>query len=312
MQRKRGVVKIGIICLAVFMSLILATMADIHAEMVTIDFDHLPDGTPINSGTCITNSYQALGVKLSCAGKYPDFHKDYCAYAYSNPNAISGSNIMGGNIMGIRYQFLNFSLCYGIAEFATPTDYVSINGVGDPFMVFAYDEENRLISRFSSTTPLLEIDAIDKPIKKITFGSWTGPYYTFFDQLTFNKAESGVTINMVWTSDPADTNNAPKVEFKPGDKIRYHVTFTVQGGEPSYYLKAAGKAKNTSGEYWLTSFTKAKNLSDGTYHWWWDKLIPGNASVPSSAKVVIILRMFDTPESSQIDMEQKAIHFDIL
>ena len=178
MRRKRDVIKNVVICMTALILLVITAPVHTIAEMVTIDFDQLPDGTPVKNGTCITDSYQALGVKLSCAGKYPDFHKDYCAYAYSNPNAISGSNIMGGNIIGFHYQFLNFSLCYGIAEFATPTDYVSLYGVGDPFMIFAYDENNTLISRFSSTTQLLEIHAIDKPIKKITFGSWTGPYYT--------------------------------------------------------------------------------------------------------------------------------------
>jgi hypothetical protein len=312
MQRKKDLAKGSIICLTTLILLILANLVVSHAEMVTIDFDDLPDGTPIENGTCITDSYKELGVKLSCAGIYPDFHKDYCAYAYSNRNAISGSNIMGGNIIGFRYQFLNFSMCYGVAEFAVPTDYVSLYGVGDPFMVFAYNENDDLIGRFSSSNPLLEISSTDDPIKKITFGSWTGPHYTYFDQLTFNKVQSGVTINMVWTSDPADKDNTPKVDFKPGDKIRYHVDFTVQSPDMLYFVKALGKAKNISGNYWLTSFNKAQNLYPGTYHWWWDRTIPEDASMPSKAKLIITIKLFDSTKSLQIDAEQKAIRFDIL
>jgi hypothetical protein len=310
MQRKRDLAKGSIICMTTLILLILANLV-VHAELVTIDFDDLPDGTPIENGTCITDSYRDLGVRLSCAGKYPDFHKDYCAYAFSNSHAVSGTNIMGGNIIGFRYQFLNFSMCYGVAEFATPTDYVSLYGVGDPFMVFAYDENDELIGRFSSTNPLLEIYATDNPIKKITFGSWTGPHYTYFDQLTFNKAQIGVTINMVWTSDPADPNNTPKVDFKPGDKIRYNVDFTVQGPDLSYFVKVAGKAKNTSGNYWLTSFSKSQNLPSGSYHWWWNKLIPEDASIPSKAKEIVTITLFDSAKSLKIDVEQKAIRFDI-
>jgi hypothetical protein len=311
MQRKSGSVKSSLIFLVALMLLILVTLAGSHAEMITIDFDNLPDGTPVSNGTCITDSYKDLGVRFSCAGTYPDFHKDYCAYAYSNSHAVSGTNIMGGNIIGFRYQFLNFSLCYGVAEFATPTDYVSLYGVGDPFMVYAYNENDELIGRFSSTNPLLKIYAADNPIKKITFGSWTGAYYTFFDQLTFNKAESGVAVNMVWTSDPADPNNTPKVDFKPGNKIRYNVDFTVQGPDLLYFVKAVGKAKNTSGNYWLTSFSKSGKLSSGSYHWWWDKSIPEDASMPSKAKEIVAIKMFDFAKSLQIDVEQKAIRFDI-
>ncbi len=208
--------KVCVVCLGLIL-FVFSNGTNTSAQLITINFDELPDGTPINHGTCITDAYPQYGVKFYCFGLYPDFQNDNCAYAYEDSHALSGSNVVGGRIIGDYYHFLNFWFCYGVAEFTIPTDYVSLYGVGDPFQVFAYDEHNELIGRFDSWlinhTRFLEIHATNAPIKKIEFGSWTGDYQTYFDDLTFNTTAE---VWEVWVDD--DWAGA-----SPGDLVDGHI-----------------------------------------------------------------------------------------
>jgi len=197
MQNLSDFARKAIVCFGSLCLLLLGGSVWSYGELVTIDFDCLPDETPIENFTPVTDAYAQYGVKFYCFGLFPHFWKDYMAYAYVDPHALSGNNVIGARIIGDNYHWLNFHLGYGVAEFSSPTDYVSLYGVGAPFQVFAYDQDNKQIYHLSSNVArthypsglrihFLEIDAGDAMIKKVEFGSLTGRYETYFDDMTFN------------------------------------------------------------------------------------------------------------------------------
>jgi len=53
------------ICLAFLWLLVLWNSGDVGAELRTIDFDHLPDGTAVGHATSITDAYAEWGVTLN-------------------------------------------------------------------------------------------------------------------------------------------------------------------------------------------------------------------------------------------------------
>ena len=210
----------AIVCFGALCLLLVGGSVWTYGELITIDFDWLPDQTPVENFMPVTDAYAEYGVKFYCLGLFPDFWKDYTAYAYEDPRALSENNVIGPRIIGDYYHWLNFNLGYGVAEFSAPTDYVSLYGVGDPFQVFAYDQNNRQICHVSSNIAgthhpsglqkhFLEIDAGDTIIKTVEFGSLTGSYYTYFDDMTFNMPSSVPVIDRI---DPRSCS--------PGQEIR--------------------------------------------------------------------------------------------
>jgi|GEM_PF-1662743 len=131
-------------------------------------------------------------------------------------------------------------------------------------------------------------------------------------RLTYHRSpvveEEGVVVERVWTTDLSNNN---KTYFTPNEDIRYHVKFTITG-PGSYFVKAIGEAFNTSGEDWETKFRRKKTLSEGTYHWKWNKTIPSNATPDSDAKVRITLKMFDEPGGTLLSKDKKAKKFHIV
>ena len=180
-----------LVCLIHSLSVCALVLYPSAAAPITIDFDQLPNGDPIGHSTPITNVYAEWGVTLNCYGLYPDSQlvDDNNAYAYEDPHAVSGSNVVGGRIISDAYHWLNFSLCYGVAEFSNPVGHVSINGRGSPFQVYAYDQDGNTTGRFSSPRSISSdgyvLEISQNGISKIEFGSWTGDHYTYFDDLTF-------------------------------------------------------------------------------------------------------------------------------
>ena len=124
----------------------------------------------------------------------------------------------------------------------------------------------------------------------------------------FPAVEEGVEVKKVWTTDLSDNE---KTDFAPGEDIRYRVKFTITG-PGSYYVKAIGKAFNISGEDWETEFRRKKTLSEGIYHWKWDKTIPSYATTGSTAKVKIKVKMFDAPGGSLLSKDMKSKKFHIV
>jgi len=139
------------------------------------------------------------GVTLNCFGMYPESYPNYNAYAYNDTQAHSGNNVMGGRIIGDIYHWLNFSLCYGSAEFEDPVDMFRIYGAGDSFELVYYNQDgvrrglgDSVVGHIvSSGDSFLEISAESgylisgDVIKRVEFGSITGDHYTYFDDLTF-------------------------------------------------------------------------------------------------------------------------------
>jgi cytochrome c553 len=110
-----------------------------------------------------------------------------------------------------------------------------------------------------------------------------------------------VIINNVWTSDLSDV---PTTTFAAGEAIRYNVSFKVSGPNATYFMRANGTAKNTTGTAWSTNLQAQKGpLAPGDYIWMWDKTVPGSASHGSNAKVTVTLKMrvvAGTPVISQV------------
>ena len=219
------------ICFLFLWILVLWKSGYVGAELRTIDFDHLPDGTPIGHATSITDAYTEWGVTLNCYGLYPDspLVDDNNAYAYADSGAFSGNNVMGGRILGDRYHWLNFNLCYGAAEFTKPVDYISIYGAGSPFQVFYYDQHGDKRGPFGSPgQSFLDISPeTGLVIKRIEFGSYTGDYYTYFDDLTFNAPWPAITVRD--SIDPYDDLQMPFGEVRVGNFSEATVSVTNDG-----------------------------------------------------------------------------------
>jgi hypothetical protein len=94
-----------------------------------------------------------------------------------------------------------------------------------------------------------------------------------------------VTVKNVWTT---DTSNTPKTTFHPGDSIRYHVTFTVSGQNPPYYIQAQGVAQKSDGTGPQQTFLKSQTLPLNNYEWTEDKLIPSSVTLPPAGVTVRI------------------------
>jgi len=232
------------ICFLFLWILVLWKSGYVGAELRTIDFDYLPDGTPIGDATSITDAYAEWGVTLSCHGLYPDspLVDDNNAYAYADSWAFSGNNVMGGRIfmiLGDRYHWLNFNLCYGAAEFTRPVDYISIYGAGSPFQVFYYDQHGDKRGPFASPSQsFLDISPeTGLVIKKIEFGSYTGDYYTYFDDLTFNTLWPAITVRD--SIDPYDDLQVPFGSVTEGSLSEATVTI-ANDGDDSLIIGAVG------------------------------------------------------------------------
>lgn len=121
-----------------------------------------------------------------------------------------------------------------------------------------------------------------------------------------------VTVKDVWTT---DTSNTPKTTFHPGDSIRYHVSFTVSGQNPPYYIQAQGVAQKTDGTGPKQTFLKSQYLALGTYEWTEDKLIPSTIVVPPegiTARITITVGSFSYPGGSLLAHDAEESLFSIL
>jgi hypothetical protein len=123
-----------------------------------------------------------------------------------------------------------------------------------------------------------------------------------------------LTITYVWTS---DENNVPKYFFNQNDKIRYHVTFTISGGN-TYFIKTpapsstTNKAKSITGVYWEHLLpSKSASLTAGEYDWWWQNTIPSSASDDSRAQVTITVRMLNKKGGVLLDKDMRGAQFEI-
>lgn len=191
----------GIICFVFLLLFMLESSRCFCAQVRTIDFDQYPNGDPIGHNRPITNAYADWGVALSCHGVYPDdpLVNDNNAYAYQDRHAVSGRNVMGGRLIGYGCHWLNYQLCYGVVEFDKPVDLFRIYGAGDKFQVFYYNQDgDRKGPIGSKGESFLEISHENDSLKpghvitKVEFGSYTGGYHTYFDDLTFRTAEIAV------------------------------------------------------------------------------------------------------------------------
>ena len=241
------------ICFLFLWILVLWKSGYVGAELRTIDFDHLPDGTPIGHATSITDAYAEWGVTLNCYGLYPDspLVDDNNAYAYADSWAFSGNNVMGGRIIGDAYHWLNFSLCYGSAEFEDPVDMFRIYGAGDSFELAYYNQDgvkrglgDSVVGHiFSSGDSFLEISTESgylisgDVIKRVEFGSITGNYYTYFDDLTFNAPWPAITVRD--SIDPYDDLQVPFGSVTEGSFSEATVTI-ANDGDDSLIIGAVG------------------------------------------------------------------------
>jgi hypothetical protein len=119
-----------------------------------------------------------------------------------------------------------------------------------------------------------------------------------------------VTVHNVWTT---DTNNVGKTTFAPGDPIRYHVSFTLNGPNPNYFVKAIGTAVNVTCPTWKQTFQKTDTLVPESYEWYADKAIPVFTPGPAGCdcQVTIVVGMFETAGGILIYSDKKTVYFHI-
>ena len=95
--------------------------------------------------------------------------------------------------------------------------------------------------------------------------------------------------------------------FDPGEDVRYHVTFAMtDASDPSSNVVARGRTLNLTGAAWLTEFRRKKTLTEGNYHWPWDKTVPAEATSGSEAEMRITLKMFDAPDGTLLSKHRQA------
>ncbi|MFH1025818.1 MAG: hypothetical protein V1764_03985 [Nitrospirota bacterium] len=131
-------------------------------------------------------------------------------------------------------------------------------------------------------------------------------------EVRYHRSPGGpemVAVYNVWTTD-TDPASTPKTTFSPGDPIRYHVSFKVNG-PLSYYVRANGNAKNTSGSAWSYNFNKHATIPVGEYEWTWDKTVPATATHGSTAQVKITVKMFYYQGGTLISSDNKIVPFNI-
>ena len=194
MKGRKNASRKSIICFVSLLLLIVSSSICVYAEPITINFDDFPHGTNI------TDAYGHYGVRFYSFGLFPEFNKDYNAYVYNDPNANSPSNVIGGTIISDYYHWLNYKMCYVVAEFAHPVDMFGVYGAGDNFQIFYYNQYGVKKGPISlSGDSFLEIShengwlESSDVITQVELGSWTGSYFTYFDDFTFN---------MLYTEEP--------------------------------------------------------------------------------------------------------------
>lgn len=107
----------------------------------------------------------------------------------------------------------------------------------------------------------------------------------------------GVSIENVWTT---DLENNPKDAFSLGEKMRIHVSFTIQGSRASYFVEEKGKVRDSTGTV-IRRFKKEDILAPGSYWWTWDRTIPSTATPGSGAKVIATIEAYDAPGGTFIN-----------
>ncbi len=211
-EKRRNLLRKHLITFLSVWLIILISAIDIYANLVTIDFDDVADCTDV------TKAYEDNGVIFRCRGLWPDHDlvRNNAAVAWHDRHALSGDNVIGGAFLpgpsGYAH-WLSFRMGYAVARFDEPVDYVSLYGVGGPFKVIAYNEEEKEIGVFLShvvyslashptgrNINFLEISAREfgtpgMLIKGIKFGSIYAAYIddvTYFDDFSFNVNEPPV------------------------------------------------------------------------------------------------------------------------
>ncbi len=106
------------------------------------------------------------------------------------------------------------------------------------------------------------------------------------DELT-----TGVVINMLWSS---DYQGKPKQEFAAGEEIRFNTLFTVIGEAAKTYpiiARGMSRIKLSSLPLEMPLEKQQSKLAPGTYHWYWNKVLPTTIAPGSYGKVVVKVKL---------------------
>jgi len=142
---------------------------------------------------------------------------------------------------------------------------------------------------------LLSSDS-DVSYNKVCYGCHGAP-----GEIIYYRGPCGakkVTVFRVWTTD-TDVSNTPKTIFHSGDPIRYHVSFSVSGTSPTYWITDHGLAQKTTGtgpkhEWWRSDYRATCN----TYELTQDRFIPSTIIPPPEgidAAITITVEMRAIP-----------------
>jgi hypothetical protein len=244
MTQRNNALMESMTCLVTFLLLMLGSLGYVFAEPITIDFDDFAPGTQI------TDAYAQYGVKFQALGLYPEFNNDYNAYVYKDSNADTPFNVIGGRIIGNHYHWLNYGLCYMVAEFDHPVNMFGIYGAGDNFQVFYYNQNGVKRGPISSRgNNFLEIShengwlKSDDIITKVEFGSWTGNYSTYFDDLTFNMLYEEDPVLTIYELQPLSSYPGGQISVfgngfgdTEGDSTLHVANMTFDSGDPRIKL----------------------------------------------------------------------------
>lgn len=134
-------------------------------------------------------------------------------------------------------------------------------------------------------------------------------------ELKWNRTPGGplaVTIEAVWASDYSDVTHP---SFAPDANIRYHVRFTSNGPDPTYFMKSPGATSKVLINTTIGPYTKKlpKNaiLAPGTYEWTWDDIVPHNAIRGSTASITVKINMWDHSGGTILSSNKKSVNFTI-
>jgi hypothetical protein len=146
----------------------------------------------------------------------------------------------------------------------------------------------------------------DISLNHVCWGCHTTQYLQYY---RVPGAAESVTIHEVWTT-LTDGNPHPicsgtrEDTFSPGDPIRYHVSFTINGPAANYYVAVRGTVQKASGTGGKLTFQMAQTLTPGsTYHWCFDKTVPTAVPIPTDLKVTMEVYMLDTPGGTLKQLE---------